>query len=107
MLTDEHEVPNENADEMATDETEMYSGNQDKIETDEYQMPNENGEENQELQELLNEELPEVGRCKPFPTWLLKNTEEEVVQRLPGNIDGFKKYKVETTKETWTNDTGD
>ena len=56
---------------------------------------------------LLDEIIPDIGRGKPFPTYLFATTKATEVESIPNNIDGFQLYKINMTDKDWTKVTSD
>ena len=50
-------------------------------------------------QKEINEALNNIKSGKKFPTWLYTNVKEENVDRIPEDINGMKKYKIQITDE--------
>ena len=74
---------------------------------------NEKEEEEEEQimvsQKEINQALNNIKPGKKFPTWLYTNVKEENVDRIPEDINGMKKYKIQITDENddWHKLTGD
>ena len=59
-------------------------------------------------QKEINEALNNIKPGKTFPTWLHKGVKEECVPRIPENINGLKKYKIQVNEDDdWHKLTGD
>ena len=56
---------------------------------------------------LLDEIIPDIGRGKPFPTYLFATMKATEIESIPNNIDGFQLYKINTTDKDWTKVTSD
>ena len=50
-------------------------------------------------QKEINEALNNFKPGKNFPTWLHKGVKEECVPRIPENINGLKKYKIQVNED--------
>ena len=52
-------------------------------------------------------DLPDIHCGRSFPTWMFKEADAEVVQRMPDLPNGKKLYKIYTGKEEWHEVTSD
>ena len=52
-------------------------------------------------------DLPDIRHGRSFPTWMFKEADAEVVQRMPDLPNGKKLYKIYTGKEEWHEITSD
>ena len=50
-------------------------------------------------QKEINEALNNIKPGKKFPTWLYKGVKEEWVRRIPEDINGLKKYKININED--------
>ena len=54
-----------------------------------------------------NNQVLNIGRGKPFPTWMFREEQAIFVDKVPDFIDGQTLYKVHTTHTTWWRQTSD
>ena len=65
-----------------------------------------NGEE-EEGSDVDEPEMPQIKKGKPSPTYLWDDVEPIECTQIPKDINGFKKYVVHMSNDTWHEDTAD
>ena len=80
---------------------------QEEMESDGNESTNNSQYDGEECLDVDETPIPGIKKGKPFPTYLWDNLEPIECTEIPKDINGFKKYIVHTSDDTWHDDMAD